>query len=291
MSWHFSKELVSVLLRAECSITESFAESSRTNIVALFSWLAKTMEVCPPSQSGMTFEHLTDMSGVAELTSLLPDSHVNLFQMQECKKESTTNETCGQTRLESLAKYDPDLCSWKMFLPLFNTWEEYSPETWPESGTIKNGELYPLQISADRILENAGGCVPKPDVSGSHNKKSWPTPTASDYKGGTSAVRKGTNKRRVDRLDHCIEPDYEIKFQDGKRLRLNPDWVEWLMHVPVGWSKTEPLKSVDILSWEKDPFEDVSRAIRVYPERKHRLVGLGNGQVPKQAFIAFLVLT
>ena len=35
--------------------------------------------------------------------------------------------------------------------------------------------------------------------------------------------------------------------------QLNPDWVEWLMGWPIGWSSLEPLTDLIWLSWEVDP--------------------------------------
>jgi len=56
--------------------------------------------------------------------------------------------------------------------------------------------------------------------------KMYPTPTASDFKGS------GRNETMRDRLDYAVEKP------DGKRVSgsLNPQWVEWLMGYPVGYT-------------------------------------------------------
>ena len=57
----------------------------------------------------------------------------------------------------------------------------------------------------------------------------WPTPTATDGKGS------GQNDTIRDRLDYAVEKP------NGKRISgsLNPQWVEWLMGYPEGWTDLE----------------------------------------------------
>lgn len=280
MSWYFSKAAASALLQAGCSVTESCAESNQTSIADLCSWLAKTMEASPPSQSGMTLEHSKGMRGVAKLTSLVRDSHVSPFRMQGLEKAKTTTATFGPIQGELLAKFDLDTSFWKTFHPLLSISEEYSPQTWPNSAMIVGTELYRLQMSADLIKESVGGLWLEPDTVDSPNGKRWPTPTASDWKGGTKAKRKDTGKPRLCRLDHCLEP-----YEGGK---LSPDYVEWLMGVPIGWTSLEPLKETKLIPWSEDPGRGkVKRTGANHPHRKERLKALGNGQVPLQAFSAW----
>jgi hypothetical protein len=56
--------------------------------------------------------------------------------------------------------------------------------------------------------------------------KMYPTPTANDFKGS------GRNETMRDRLDYAVEKP------DGKRVSgsLNPQFVEWLMGYPVGYT-------------------------------------------------------
>jgi hypothetical protein len=61
----------------------------------------------------------------------------------------------------------------------------------------------------------------------------WPTPTARIWKGGGGAMTRKDGKSRSDMLDWAVE------YQTGGRL--NPQWVEWLMGWPVGWTDLKPL--------------------------------------------------
>ena len=73
---------------------------------------------------------------------------------------------------DSLAKYDPDTCLWRTSQAcLFEGWTEFS-ETFPASGMMRSGELYPQPMSE-----------PPTSASGSG---SWPTPRHADYKGATN---------------------------------------------------------------------------------------------------------
>jgi len=76
-------------------------------------------------------------------------------------------------------------------------------------------------------------------------KVKWPTPATRDYKDtGTvyTPIRKD-GKNRMDTLGR-------VAANGGQ---LNPDWVEWLMGWPIGWSSLEPLTDLIWLSWEVDP--------------------------------------
>lgn len=62
---------------------------------------------------------------------------------------------------------------------------------------------------------------------------------------------------------------------------LNPDWVEWLMGWPIGWTSLEPLEDHRILAWDEEPA--IPRVSRDVPNRPARLRAIGNGQVPQCA--------
>lgn len=74
----------------------------------------------------------------------------------------------------------------------------------------------------------------------------FPTPNASDadkWSNETLEVRKA--KGRQIRLNTAVSP------QGGNGGRLNPDWVEWLMGWPIGWTDLKPLEMDKFQSWLK----------------------------------------
>ena len=70
------------------------------------------------------------------------------------------------------------------------------------------------------------------------NTRIWPTATATAYKGWSP---KHNRAESDDRLDYTVERE---SFTDGQQtppMRLNPDWVEWLMGWPIGQTALKPL--------------------------------------------------
>jgi hypothetical protein len=87
---------------------------------------------------------------------------------------------------------------------------------------------------------------------------------------------------------------------DGRTLpyfrgRMNPDWAEWLMGWPVGWTKSHPLDEKEnkrwgsIDWWAAEP-PTVPRILEKSQDRMRRIRCIGNGQVPVCAAFAFLIL-
>ena len=71
----------------------------------------------------------------------------------------------------------------------------------------------------------------------------WPTPVSCMSKGSSPAAltRRDGSSRVNDRLDHAV--------MESNGGQLNPDWVEWLMNWPVGWTSMEPLSPDRFLAW------------------------------------------
>jgi len=66
--------------------------------------------------------------------------------------------------------------------------------------------------------------------------RNWPTPAARDYKDtpGMATIAKnpdGTERKRLDQLARAV-----YQAESATSGHLNPDWVEWLMGVPTGWT-------------------------------------------------------
>jgi hypothetical protein len=149
-----------------------------------------------------------------------------------------------------LTQFDPSTSSWRTLQQSFLTDSEPFLETWPRVGMTQGGCAYVHPMSERRITETDGGCWPTPDTRGfvnegslamltemcdsreeymamahraSKSKKArfWPSPTAHNAK-ETAAPSEGM--RNTPTLAH----------QAGGQL--NPEWVEWLMGWPIGWT-------------------------------------------------------
>jgi hypothetical protein len=76
--------------------------------------------------------------------------------------------------------------------------------------------------------------------------KMWPTPCASDDR-DRGNMANPVIKRRVE-MGKQVMLSMAVKEEVGGG-QLNPDWVEWLMNWPIGWTSMEPLNTDRFLAW------------------------------------------
>jgi hypothetical protein len=69
------------------------------------------------------------------------------------------------------------------------------------------------------------------DAESENPNRMWPTPTARDYKGG----RKPETLEAKGRKPSNSLPD-TLNSLNKTTGALNPEWVEWLMGYPIGWT-------------------------------------------------------
>lgn len=122
------------------------------------------------------------------------------------------------------------------------------------------------------------------------HKKDWPTPIASEarlgYKDRSDPTKKGTQESLTT----------VIVNKAGGRSKcsghLNPDWVEQLMGVPVGWTSLTGTNTQWTNRWADGSWEEgIPRVVESVADRVDRIRMLGNGVVPATAAKAWQVLT
>jgi DNA (cytosine-5)-methyltransferase 1 len=122
-------------------------------------------------------------------------------------------------------------------------------------------------------------------------RQAWPTPCTRDYKGANAeeGLTRNDGKSRMDQLPNAVAHGNKPETV-GK---LNPDWVEWLMGWPIGWTSIEPITELDWRDWSVDPADsdEVPRVAAGIKHRVGRLKAIGNGQVPQVAAMAWTILT
>jgi hypothetical protein len=122
----------------------------------------------------------------------------------------------GLSSLGLLANYDHDTRSWRMFqISLAGDLELYS-EIWSRSGTMRNGivsRLPPLARLTDAIESSL-----------------LPTPRATDWKNprGKTGNRSAASAYRAG-----------WTLYEALGGTPNPQFVEWLMGFPLGWTELE----------------------------------------------------
>jgi DNA (cytosine-5)-methyltransferase 1 len=70
------------------------------------------------------------------------------------------------------------------------------------------------------------------------SREQWPTPLSRDWKGCNPphAIHRKDGKSRMDQLPEVAAYSQEVTEANYKR-KLNPNWVEQLMGLPVGWTQ------------------------------------------------------
>ncbi len=78
----------------------------------------------------------------------------------ESVEESQTRGIFGRSSRDWFASFDPATCCWKTSQATFlSDLEQYS-ETWPDSGTMRNGRVYELRISEPPTCERGSSSWP-----------------------------------------------------------------------------------------------------------------------------------
>jgi hypothetical protein len=225
MSWLYSQVLVEEYSEAKCLDGEQCALWNGTHMQQA-SWLpAKTTKHSRLFRSGMTFKPLTDDLGEAVFQSCLEAFPVRTYPVQEKGPELTeSDQVCGDTWQESSVKFDPNTCSWKTHQCL---WDEDLPEssvTLPKWGMMQNGVLWERTTL--------------PPLTSGTESGSWPTPRCFMHKDAL----KDRGKSNLGEV---------VNEMEGMKItgQLNPDWVEWLMGWPIGWTDLNALETDKFLMW------------------------------------------
>ncbi len=263
MSWLFSRALVEASLGANSLDGEPSAPLSGNPIPQAYCAPDKTTAFSRLSRFGMTFKPLTEDRGEALLMSYLVAFHAKTSQQQAKElelKESVAE--CGNTWRGWLAKYDPDMSSWRTAQCSLLEDSTECLATLPRSGMTRGGLLWELPMLERRTNETGSGLLeklPTPQASDYITKRTssswkakggvnfclsnpdiqakWPTPATRDYKGAngfeTTQRKIGEGKRaQMGQLPNAVQQE------SGRPIggTLNPMWVEWLMGWPLGWT-------------------------------------------------------
>lgn len=168
-------------------------------------------------------------------TSYSEDSHARISALRELERAwEESDRAYSLTWSDSLARFDPDSFSWKTCQPsLFEGWTEFSWSSlrW---GIVRDGLLSQPQRLEPRTSESGGSC--------------WPTPRASDCNGPgigkntqggpnlRTAVRLATPTASMKRRSEKFREGRTPSAQEEVIGPLNPEFVEWLMGYPLGWT-------------------------------------------------------
>tara|TARA_S200002703_G_scaffold130321_1_gene117577 strand:- start:57 stop:572 length:516 start_codon:yes stop_codon:yes gene_type:complete len=164
-----------------------------------------------------------------QLTLWQEDSLANHSQSQASDLDQRMTVTSGLRCYESSESAGHVGSLEKMFLASSKWHSTMCHLTWKEKAT-PSGRLY-FQLSPSmRSTEEI-------DVSLLPTKRMWPTPTTRDHKGGYVGGRIRNGKVSWDTLDVAVQ---HTDNQEKNSGQLNPEFVEYLMGFPIGWTESNP---------------------------------------------------
>ena len=142
--------------------------------------------------------------------------------------------------------------------------------SWP---TPRNQDSYERSNWKTIVDANTGGktqmTLTRKVKYEANQNNAWPTPRMNDFKGHcTEATTRKDGKCRNDQLQNAVihtGPLAQAKQKSGNesskndptshpqlKKRLNPNFVEWLMGVPIGWSLPMPVDQNAYKLWETE---------------------------------------
>lgn len=169
----------------------------------------------------------------SESTSSVEDTRASLSAKPESAEDRMTRGIFGPSSPVSFAYFDPDTRSWKTCQVTFLSGLEMFLETWPDSGTTRNGCASELRISEPPICESGFS--------------SWPTATAHDDGKSPEAhlrmkqrmgERDGThaNRTAITSLAVKVQTWPTARREDGESAGNHPGATDSLTGATRNWA-------------------------------------------------------
>ena len=287
MAWLISQALMSdcenshclPVLAAESSADTSLAGersvlSSKTPMPHAYLCSDKTKGFSRLSRSGMTFGHLTESRGEAVLTWCLAASRAKTFrQLGEAPESMASGLGSGARWRELFQRFDRDSFSWRTHRCLFDEVCPESSVTLPRWGMIVAGVLWERLTPGLPTSDTGSGLWPTPKASaggpdfskmnGRDNRPMgpslslptmvalWPTPCASEGRDCGTNWQSLAAMDKHGRIARRMATRGGPETQQTQSAQLNPNWVEWLMGWPIGWTALGRLEMVKFQQWRQ----------------------------------------
>ena len=227
MSWLFSRALVEEYLGDTSLDGEPSVQSNGNPTQQAYCAPDKMTDFSRLSRFGMTYKPLTENRGEELLTLYLADFHAKTSPQPEKAQELTeSGQECGEKCHASFTKYDPDLCSWKTHQCSLLGGLEPFLETWPRWGLMRGGECWEQRTLVHRINATEFGF--------------WPTPNTCD-------ATRGSPESPDQKLARGANTGWSLI--DVLGYIPHPEFAEWLMGWPLGWTDLKPLETDKFQKW------------------------------------------
>jgi hypothetical protein len=241
MSWHFSQALEAAFSEANCLDGERSVLLRSKNTPEMCCLPDKMTEASNPSLCGTMCEPLTESRGEELLTWFREVSRARTSALQEKEPDSTESvQDCGWSLQGSFVKYDRASRSWKTRqCSLLGGSDEFL-ETWPNWGLMLNGECMERETLELTTKRTGSGL--------------WLTPSVQDCKtDGPKAIQAWVDAAKEGKRPKTSAQRLrnQVVFVTGKYGHLNPEWIEWLMGWPLGWTDLKHLEMDKFHEWQQ----------------------------------------
>jgi hypothetical protein len=167
---------------------------------------------------------MTQMDLFQTATSSQQDTPASPFHLPGSAEAQKMTDISGHTFFPLLKPKDPLGAFSRMFMGMSLWASTKCYLTWKGKATPQGRSLFQL-VPLTRLTD---------ETEFGSSDEMWPTATARDYKGG----RTPETLAKAGRNETNSLPD-AVNAQMGKTGSLNPQWVEWLMGYPEGWTDLE----------------------------------------------------
>lgn len=263
MSWHCSQE------RAEGFSLQAYLDSVPSarwkshHTLGKFCCNGSGTESCRSSRFGMTSATSMPLHGTDTLTLYQGDFPVRTSARPAKEPDFPANVPAYGTKCgELFAKYDRHSHLWKI-APCLQPEDStgYSGK-WPKAGMMLRGWCWEQPTLGLRTCGNASGFSPWIP----NGCTFFHTPTTNGLDGGSNS-RRALRQRLLptpkshDANETACTSNLNRKSPGlgtlaaagvlGRRGRLNPAFVEWLMGWPIGWTALNPLEMGKFRLWRQ----------------------------------------
>jgi len=242
MSWRYLPERVAAFSVQGCSAGKRFVTSNETLIASRSSkpGSARAASTTPPS--GMTFGPSTAGPGGESSMLSRRASLASRSAARAGEGLAAIPAICGRTPFVSLERSGPRGPYWRT-LPDSSTGRmvisaEYS-RTWPRAGIMLNGVAYQLQPLVPPTVGIGCGLLGTPFAM-----------MGNLYLG---RLRRTETWEKSSSLQHqllgLVLGLTGRERYSGPRMSCHPDFAEWMMGWPIGWTALEPLETARFRRW------------------------------------------
>lgn len=222
MSWHFLQESAAASWDPGSADGLPVVLLKLTPIVAEYCSPARPTAPCQGSLFGTISEPLTPSRGAARSISSRPAGLARTYHPPAQETASTApGRVSGERQSGWWLKWDHEQYSWKtrQFCLWTAALDTFSGN-WPNSGMMRNGECWARTMQEHPTNDTASGW--------------WHTPVAGDSHGA------GPNQ-------HVASLGRDVRRKHGGVV--SPEFAEWIMGYPIGWSALQPLETAKYRLW------------------------------------------